>query len=123
MAAPRPMIIISGTQDWTKNVAHEEYPAIRKLYELYGKPDNVANAVVNAPHNYNRVSREHVYEFLGQHVLGVHDPTALREKDEIQVERLQDMLALQNRACRRVRWIMQACSRRGGRRRRHRPRT
>lgn len=97
MAAPRPMILISGPQDWTKNVAQEEYPAIRKLYELYGKPGNVANAVVNAPHNYNRESREHVYKFLGQHVLGVEDAASLREKDEIQIERLQDMLALQNR--------------------------
>jgi hypothetical protein len=26
LAAPRPMILISGPQDWTKNVAHEEYP-------------------------------------------------------------------------------------------------
>jgi dienelactone hydrolase len=97
MAAPRPMILISGPQDWTKNVAQEEYPAIRKLYELYGKPKNVANAVVDAPHNYNRESREHVYRFLGQHVLGVADIEALRERDEIEVEKLQDMMALHNR--------------------------
>jgi dienelactone hydrolase len=98
MAAPRPMILISGPQDWTKNVAHEEYPAIRKLYGLYGKPDNVANAVVDAPHNYNRESREHVYRFLDAHVLGVSDPATLHEREEIDVERLQDMLALQGRS-------------------------
>jgi dienelactone hydrolase len=96
LAAPRPMILISGPQDWTKNVAHEEYPAIRRIYELYGKPDNVANAVVDAPHNYNQESRENVYRFLGKHVLGMSDPSSLREK-EIQVERLQDMLVLQGR--------------------------
>lgn len=96
LAAPRPMIIISGTQDWTKNVPQEEYPAIRRIYELYGQPDNVANAVVNAPHNYNQESREHVYEFLGKHVLGAADPSLLREK-EVQVERLQDMLVLHGR--------------------------
>jgi dienelactone hydrolase len=97
MAAPRPMIVISGPQDWTKNVAQEEYPAIRRIYELYGQADNVANAVVDAPHNYNQESREHVYQFLGKHVLSVSDPSSLREK-EVQVERLQDMLALQNRS-------------------------
>jgi len=97
MAAPRPMILISGPQDWTKNVAQEEYPAIRKLYEFYGKSENVSNSVVNAPHNYNRESREHVYRFLGRHVLGVDDVNSLREKDEIEVEKLQDMLVLHDR--------------------------
>jgi dienelactone hydrolase len=97
LAAPRPMILISGPQDWTKNVARDEYPAIRRIYELYGKADNVANAVVDAPHNYNQQSREHVYRFLGRHVLGMNDTSSLRES-EVQVERLQDMLALQGRA-------------------------
>jgi dienelactone hydrolase len=96
LAAPRPMIIISGPEDWTKNVAQEEYPAIRRIYELYGHADNVANAVVNAPHNYNQESREHVYDFLGKHVLSATDPSLLREK-EVQVERLQDMLVLHGR--------------------------
>jgi dienelactone hydrolase len=96
LAAPRPMIIISGPEDWTKNVAQEEYPAIRRIYELYGHADNVANAVVNAPHNYNQESREHVYDFLGRHVLSATDPSLLREK-EVQVERLQDMLVLHGR--------------------------
>jgi hypothetical protein len=90
------MILISGPQDWTKNVAQEEYPAIRQIYQLYGQPDNVANAVVNAPHNYNQESREHVYRFLGKHVLAMNDLSSLREK-EVNVERLQDMLVLQGR--------------------------
>ena len=97
LAAPRPMIIISGTQDWTINVAREEYPAIRRIYELYDHPENVANAVVDAPHNYNRESREHVYKFLAQHVLDTNNPSILREQDEIDVERLQDMLVLEGR--------------------------
>jgi dienelactone hydrolase len=97
MAAPRPMMIISGTQDWTKNVAREEYPAIKHIYELYGRPENVANAVVDAPHNYNQESREHVYKFLDQHVFATNNPSSLREKEEIEVEKLQDMLVLQGR--------------------------
>jgi hypothetical protein len=97
LAAPRPMIIISGPQDWTKNVAKEEYPAIKHIYELYGRPENVANAVVDAPHNYNQESREHVYKFLDQHVFATNNPSSLREKEEIEVERLQDMLVLQGR--------------------------
>ena len=97
LAAPRPMILISGPQDWTKNVAQEEYPAIRRIYELYGKAENVANAVVDAPHNYNQESREDVYRFLAKHVAGVSDLSSLSE-NEIAVERLQDMLVLQGRS-------------------------
>lgn len=96
MAAPRPMILISGPQDWTENVHKEEYPAIRRIYELYGKPDNVANTVVDAHHNYNRESREAVYRFFGKHVLGAADSPLYKEK-EIHIEKLQDMLAFWGR--------------------------
>ncbi len=96
MAAPRPMILISGPHDWTKNVHNEEYPAIRRIYELYGKPDNVTNTVVNAEHNYNRESREAVYRFFGKHVLGVADSPLFTEK-EIHIEKLQDMLVFWGR--------------------------
>lgn len=96
LAAPRPMILISGPQDWTVNVAREEFPAIRQIYALYGKSDNLVNAVVNAPHNYNQESREHVYRFFGKHALGVEDPSKLVE-GEVVFERLQDMLVLHGR--------------------------
>ena len=96
MAAPRPMMIVSGTQDWTKNVPREEFPAIRAIYELYGKPGNVANVQVDAPHNYNRESREAVYRFFGKHVLGIEDPERLRERGA-RVEKLQDMLVFAGR--------------------------
>jgi hypothetical protein len=98
MAAPRPMLLISGPQDWTKNVPNEEFPEIRRIYDLYGKPENIENAVVNAPHNYNRESREHVYRFFAKHVLRDRTPENLREKDEEQIEKLQDMLVFHGRS-------------------------
>jgi len=70
LMAPKPMLMVSATGDWTKNNPSEEYPAIRAVYELYGKPDNVANLHLDAPHNYNLENREAMYRFFGKHALG-----------------------------------------------------
>ena len=96
MAAPRPLLLVSATGDWTRNVPSEEYPAIRKIYDLYGKPENVANVHLDAPHNYNKQNREFVYRFFGKHML--QDPVAgdIVEKDAT-VPMLQDMLATSRR--------------------------
>ena len=37
LMAPRPMLMISATGDWTRNTPKEEYPAIRSIYDLYDK--------------------------------------------------------------------------------------
>jgi dienelactone hydrolase len=97
MMAPRPMIMTASTGDWTKNMPTKEYPAVRAIYELYGKPDNVATFYQDAPHNYNQPNREAMYAFFGKHVLGIDDPAKLKEKS-IRLEKLEDMLALHNRS-------------------------
>jgi dienelactone hydrolase len=94
--APRPMLMTAATGDWTRNMLREEYPAVRAIYELYGKAGNVETLLLDAPHNYNRPNREAMYAFFGKHVLGERDPSRLKEKS-IRVEKLQDMLALHNR--------------------------
>ena len=53
MTAPRPMLVVSCTKDWTKNTPDEEYPALRRVYQLYGHEDLVHNVHVDAEHNYN----------------------------------------------------------------------
>jgi hypothetical protein len=96
MMAPRPMIMISATGDWTKNNATEEFPAVHAIYELYDKAANVEMMHQDAPHNYNQAAREAVYRFFGKHVLGETDAAKFKERN-IRVEKLQDMLALHNR--------------------------
>ena len=91
MMAPRPMLMVSATGDWTKNTPHEEYPAIRAIYELYGESNKVETVQIDAPHNYNGASRESVYRFFGKHMLSETDGSKLTEKS-IRVEKLQDML-------------------------------
>ena len=64
MMAPRPMLLISCTGDWTRNTPNEEFPEIRRIYELFGKPDRVKNAHFDAKHNYNLWSRLAAYQFF-----------------------------------------------------------
>jgi dienelactone hydrolase len=96
MMAPRPMLLVSATGDWTSHVPVEEFSAIRKIYELYGRADAIENVHIDAPHNYNAQSRAAVYKFLGRHVLG-RGPQEVFEEKEIEMENLQDMLVFEGR--------------------------
>jgi dienelactone hydrolase len=97
MMAPRPMLMVSATGDWTKNTLEEEYPAVKGIYSLYGKPDQVEAVRIDAPHNYNQASREAVYRFFAKVAQQAPDAAERKEKN-IRVEKLQDMLALHNRS-------------------------
>ena len=96
MMAPRPMILSGSTGDWTRNLRTEEYPAVRAIYELYGKAQDVEMFFQEAPHNYNRPNREATYAFFGKHILGEADANKLQEQP-IRMEKLQDMMVLHDR--------------------------
>jgi hypothetical protein len=101
MTAPRPMLLVSDTTDWTRNLPRVEYPAIQKIYALYGKSDQVSAVQFQAVHNFNQQSREAVYQFLAQLNPGMSNPDLSNPRDlkehNIEVPMLQDMLALSNR--------------------------
>jgi dienelactone hydrolase len=96
LMAPRPMLMVAATGDWTKNTPREEYPAVRAIYELYDRAANLDMVQIDAPHNYNRQSREAVYKFFGNRINGETDDAKLKERG-IHLEKLGDMLALFNR--------------------------
>jgi len=96
MMAPKPMLLVAATGDWTKNTMTEEFPAVRKIYQLYGSPDNIDAVIFDAPHNFAKPAREAVYKFFGKHVLNVDDPKKTAERND-KVEMLQNLLALANR--------------------------
>ena len=97
LMAPRPMLMIAATGDWTRNTPKEEYPALRSIYELYDKAALLEMVQIDAPHNYNQQSREAMYRFFGKQVMGQRDAKQFVERN-IRVEKLQDMLALHGRA-------------------------
>jgi len=93
LMAPRRMLVVSDTQDWTKNTPREEFPAIHSIYALYGRPDHVAGVQLDAPHNYNKESREAVYAFFAKHLL--HRQVTPKDT-EFQQERDEDLVALKD---------------------------
>ena len=64
LMAPRPLIMIAATGDWTKLTPDVEYPAVRSVYEMYGVPQRVCTHQEDAGHNYNRASRQQVYNWF-----------------------------------------------------------
>jgi dienelactone hydrolase len=88
--APRPLFLVAATGDWTVNVPELEFPAIREIYRLYGAEDRVGCIQVDAPHNYNRESRESVYAFFGRVFLGEKNGRKFQEKP-FQVETDADL--------------------------------
>jgi dienelactone hydrolase len=95
MFAPKPMLLVSATGDWTHNVPREEYPAIKRIYDLYGKGDQVEVVQIDEQHNFNRLSREAVYRFFAKHHPGLSDSRELTEHD-ISVPMVQELTVLSN---------------------------
>ena len=71
-------VLVSATGDWTKNVPREEYPAVRSIYELYDKPQNVDVVQFEAEHNYNKLT---AYALLN------HSGNTAAARDELRKER------------------------------------
>ena len=64
--APKPLLMVSATGDWTANTMTAEYPAVRALYSLFGAADRVYGVQFMAEHNYNRDSREAMYAWMAR---------------------------------------------------------
>ena len=67
--APKPLLMVSATDDpWTPLTPEREFPLMRKFYDLYDAGENVANAHINGPHNYNADTRAAVYKWMVRHL-------------------------------------------------------
>ncbi len=73
--APKPLLVITATGDWTKDLVEKGGPEIRSTYEVMGAGDRVRVVRFQAPHNYNRTSREAVYAWWNTW-LGLGHPAA-----------------------------------------------
>jgi dienelactone hydrolase len=96
LMAPRPLILISNGGDWTVETPKEVFPAIQSIYRLFGAEKNVTN--VHFPqfvHNYNKESREAVYQFFNQHILNKPAPVA---EAAFRVDFPHELLALHGRS-------------------------
>ena len=96
LMAPRPLLLVSATGDWTVKTPTVEYPAIRSIYAHFDAEDRVHQVQVDAEHNYNKESREAVYAWFAKWFLGAEDASAFKEF-EFQVEPDEDLLVFSER--------------------------
>ncbi len=80
LAAPRPLLLASATDDFTREAPTFAIPPIREIYGLFGATEKVDFVHVAAGHNYNGESRAAVYEWFGRWLLGTDDTRSLRER-------------------------------------------
>ena len=79
LAAPRPMLLRSDGDDWTRNTQEVEYPHIKWVYSLFGAEDKVENAhFADEVHDYGPTKRQPMYQFMIKH-LGLKPGKLLKE--------------------------------------------
>lgn len=89
-AAPRPLLLVSCTGDWTKNVPTLEGPAIQRAYRALGAEDRFRVVQFQAGHNYNQDSREAVYAWMARWLQGRPDAMKIPEPP-FTVEKREDL--------------------------------
>jgi len=97
MASPKPMLIISDGDDWTKHVPEIEFPYLQKVYELYGRKENVENVhLANEGHDYGISKRLAMYDFMSRHlglnINAVKDKTGKVDESKVTIENYDAML-------------------------------
>ena len=94
--APRPMLMVSATGDWTAETMEVEYPAVRAVYELFGAADRVQAVRMTAEHNYNKDSREAMYAWMARWLQQAAPDVKIAER-AFTVEPLSDLLVFHQR--------------------------
>ncbi len=91
LAAPRPMLLISDGDDWTKNTPEVEFPHIQWVYSMYGADSKIENAhFADEVHDYGPNKRQAMYRFMIKHLgLKTGDLTNDGKVDETFVKLLE----------------------------------
>jgi dienelactone hydrolase len=90
LTAPRPLVLVGATGDWTRRTMDRVFPAIRGVYSLIGSRERVSAQVFDFPHNYNQTSRNAVYAAMSHWLFRIDDPAKTREGEQ-KVEKPEDL--------------------------------
>jgi hypothetical protein len=102
MIAPKPMLLISIGNDWTKNEPTVEYPFIKRIYSFYNAEANVENVhFPDAQHDYGYAKRVPMYSFMAKHLglnlQAVTNSSGSIDESKSQVENAEVLLAFSSR--------------------------
>ena len=95
--APRPLLMVSATGDWTEETLEVEYPAMRSLYTLLGAGSKVRAVRFTAEHNYNKDSREAMYAWMARWLQHAPDDVKKPERS-FTADKITDLLVFYNRS-------------------------
>lgn len=66
--APKPMLVVSDGDDWTKNTPEVEFPYLKTIYSYYGAEGKLKNVhLADEGHDYGESKRQATYSFLDEH--------------------------------------------------------
>lgn len=69
LTAPKPLLITSNGDDWTRNTPIIEYPYLQRVYALYDAEHKVSNVHLPAEkHDYGYNKRAPMYTFFAHHL-------------------------------------------------------
>ncbi|HXG63314.1 MAG TPA: acetylxylan esterase [Planctomycetota bacterium] len=85
--APRPLLLVSCTGDWTRHNPDLEGPAIGRVYQKLGVPERFRVVQFAAPHNYNKDSREAVYAWFARWLQGAPERDRIPEPETPPIRR------------------------------------
>jgi hypothetical protein len=95
--APRPLLMVSATGDWTNETLELEYPAMRRIYDLFDAGARVRAVRMTAEHNYNKDSREAMYAWMARWLQQAPDAPSRPEK-AFTPDKVTDLLVFYGRA-------------------------
>ncbi len=96
LIAPRPLLMISATGDWTRETMESEYPEMRRFYALFGKEEAVHAVRFTAEHNYNKDSREAMYAWMARWLKGAPADAKVAEQP-FRPDPLPELMVFANR--------------------------
>src|SRR5262245_34425615 len=94
--APRPLLMISATGDWTNETLEVEYPSMRRIYALLDAESHVRAVRMTAEHNYNKDSREAMYAWMARWLQQAPDAPRRAERD-VTPDKITDLLVFYGR--------------------------
>ena len=94
--APRPLLMVSATGDWTKETLEREFPAMRSAYALFGAESKVHAVRFEAEHNFNKDSREAMYAWMARWLQNA-PPDTRRPEQSFTPDGITDLLVFYGR--------------------------